>query len=95
MPITMPCAANLAMTTVLPFSPPTPPDKLLNALSQASYIHVREGRGAINFSRFNQAMMHATTSPLYAICASNDVAVSMMDGKQRPVTDAGSDRRSG
>lgn len=37
--------------------------KLLNALSQASYIHVREGRGAINFSRFNQAyMMHATTS---------------------------------
>ncbi len=55
--------------------------KLLNALSQASYIHVREGRGAINFSRFNQAyMMHATTSPLYAICASNDVAVSMMDG---------------
>lgn len=25
-------------------------------------------------------MMHATTSPLYAICASNDVAVSMMDG---------------
>lgn len=28
--------------------------KLLNALSQASYIHVREGRGAINFSRFNQ-----------------------------------------
>ncbi|MRS14572.1 arginine decarboxylase [Enterobacteriaceae bacterium RIT691] len=55
--------------------------KLLNALSQASYIHVREGRGAINFARFNQAyMMHATTSPLYAICASNDVAVSMMDG---------------
>ncbi len=55
--------------------------KLLNALSQASYIHVREGRGAINFSRFNQAyMMHATTSPLYAICTSNDVAVSMMDG---------------
>ena len=53
--------------------------KLLNALSQASYIHVREGRGAINFSRFNQAyMMHATTSPLYAICASNDVAVHFL-----------------
>lgn len=33
--------------------------KLLNALSQASYIHVREGRGAVNFSRFNRAyMMH-------------------------------------
>lgn len=55
--------------------------KLLNALSQASYIHVRDGRGSVDFSRFNQAyMMHATTSPLYAICASNDVAVSMMDG---------------
>lgn len=59
--------------------------KLLNALSQASYIHVREGRGAVNFSRFNQAyMMHATTSPLYAICASNDIAVSMMDGNSGP-----------
>ncbi|MGL5659762.1 MAG: arginine decarboxylase [Aeromonas sp.] len=57
--------------------------KLLNALSQASYIHVRDGREAINFARFNQAyMMHATTSPLYAICASNDVAASMMDGNR-------------
>ncbi len=55
--------------------------KLLNALSQASYIHVRNGRSAVDFNRFNQAyMMHATTSPLYAICASNDIAVSMMDG---------------
>ncbi len=33
--------------------------KLLNALSQASYIHVREGRGAINFSRFNQGLHDA------------------------------------
>ncbi len=51
--------------------------KLLNALSQASYIHVREGRGAVNFSLPLQPayMMHATTSKLYAICASNDVAV--------------------
>ncbi|WP_340610909.1 arginine decarboxylase [Xenorhabdus bharatensis] len=55
--------------------------KLLNALSQASFIHVRDGRNPIDFSRFNQAyMMHATTSPLYAICASNDIATSMMDG---------------
>lgn len=55
--------------------------KLLNALSQASFIHVRDGRNSVDFSRFNQAyMMHATTSPLYAICASNDIAVSMMDG---------------
>ncbi|WP_434355979.1 arginine decarboxylase [Parasalinivibrio latis] len=57
--------------------------KLLNALSQASWLHVRNGKGAISFERFNQAyMMHATTSPLYAISASNDVAVAMMDGNK-------------
>lgn len=56
--------------------------KLLNALSQASYIHVRNGENAINFDRFNQAyMMHTSTSPLYAICASNDVAANMMKGE--------------
>jgi arginine decarboxylase len=55
--------------------------KLLAALSQASYIHVRDGKGAIDHHRFNQAyMMHTTTSPLYAIVASNDIATSMMDG---------------
>lgn len=54
--------------------------KLLNALSQASYVHVRNGRKAIDFDRFNQAyMLHATTSPLYAICASNDISSAMMD----------------
>ena len=53
--------------------------KLLNALSQASYIHVREGRHPVPFDRFNQAyMLHATTSPLYAICASNDISAAMM-----------------
>ncbi len=53
--------------------------KLLAALSQASYIHVRNGRNAIEFNRFNQSyMMQATTSPLYAICASNDIATEMM-----------------
>ncbi|WP_025821518.1 arginine decarboxylase [Shewanella marina] len=57
--------------------------KLLNALSQASWLHVRHGKSSIDFSRFNQAyMMHATTSPLYAISASNDVAVSQMDGNR-------------
>lgn len=57
--------------------------KLLNALSQASYIHIREGRGNIQPAQFNQSyMMHATTSPLYSIAASNDVAAAMMDGKQ-------------
>ncbi|WP_305374143.1 arginine decarboxylase [Photobacterium leiognathi] len=55
--------------------------KLLNALSQASWIHIRYGKDHINFERFNQSyMMHATTSPLYAISASNDIAVSQMDG---------------
>ena len=56
--------------------------KLLAALSQASYIHVRDGKGAIDHHRFNQAyMMHTTTSPLYAIVASNDITVGD-DGRQ-------------
>ena len=55
--------------------------KLLAALSQASMIHVREGRNPISHSRFNEAfMMHASTSPNYAIIASNDVSAAMMDG---------------
>jgi arginine decarboxylase len=55
--------------------------KLLAALSQSSYTHVRDGKGAIDHHRFNQAyMMHTTTSPLYAIVASNDIASAMMDG---------------
>ncbi len=55
--------------------------KMLAALSQASYIHVRDGKGAIDHHRFNQAyMMHTTTSPLYAIVASNDITSAMMDG---------------
>lgn len=56
--------------------------KLLAALSQASYIHVRDGKGAIDHHVFNQAyMMHTSTSPLYAIIASNDITSAMMDGK--------------
>jgi len=56
--------------------------KLLAALSQASYIHIRDGKGAIDHHRFNQAyMMHTTTSPLYAIVASNDITAAMMDGR--------------
>ena len=55
--------------------------KMLAALSQSSYIHVRDGKGAIDHHRFNQAyMMHTSTSPLYAIVASNDIASAMMDG---------------
>ena len=61
--------------------------KLLNALSQASYIHVREGRRPVPFERFNQAyMLHATTSPLYAICASNDISAAMMARCGRSLT---------
>jgi arginine decarboxylase len=55
--------------------------KLLAALSQTSYIHVRDGRGAIDHGRFNEAYgAQASTSPLYALIASNDVAAAMMDG---------------
>jgi arginine decarboxylase len=55
--------------------------KLLAALSQTAYIHVRDGQGAIDHGRFNQAYCsQTTTSPLYALIASNDVAAAMMDG---------------
>jgi len=55
--------------------------KLLAALSQASMIHIRQGRMPIEHSRFNESfMMHTTTSPLYAIIASCDVSAKMMDG---------------
>lgn len=55
--------------------------KLLAALSQASMIHLREGREKMEHARFNESfMMHASTSPQYAIIASNDVSAAMMDG---------------
>lgn len=55
--------------------------KLLAALSQASFIHVRDGRNPIPHALFNETfMMHASTSPNYAIIASNDVSAAMMDG---------------
>ncbi|MFD1217835.1 Orn/Lys/Arg family decarboxylase [Microbulbifer celer] len=55
--------------------------KLLAALSQASMIHIRDGRRPIEHGRFNEAfMMHASTSPLYSIMASNDVSAAMMAG---------------
>jgi lysine decarboxylase/arginine decarboxylase len=55
--------------------------KLLAALSQASMIHVRNGRAPIEHGRFNEAfMMHTSTSPLYAIIASLDVSSKMMEG---------------
>ncbi|HSX51405.1 MAG TPA: Orn/Lys/Arg decarboxylase N-terminal domain-containing protein, partial [Cellvibrio sp.] len=55
--------------------------KLLAALSQTSFIHIRDGKGAIDHGRFNEAYCsQASTSPLYALIASNDVAAAMMDG---------------
>jgi lysine decarboxylase/arginine decarboxylase len=55
--------------------------KLLAALSQASFIHVRDGKNPIPHGLFNETfMMHASTSPNYAIIASNDVSAAMMDG---------------
>lgn len=54
--------------------------KLLAALSQASMIHMREGRHHVDTDLFNESfMMHASTSPQYAILASLDVSTKMMD----------------
>ena len=59
--------------------------KLLAALSQASLLHIRDGRSPIPHARFNESfMMHASTSPLYPIIVSNDVTAAMMDGPGRP-----------
>jgi len=55
--------------------------KLLAAISQSSYIHVRDGRNPIPHHRFNESfMMHGSTSPLYPIIASCEIAASMMEG---------------
>jgi arginine/lysine/ornithine decarboxylase len=55
--------------------------KLLAALSQASFLHIRDGRSPIPHEQFNESfMMHASTSPLYTIIISNDITAAMMDG---------------
>jgi len=55
--------------------------KLLAALSQASMVHVKDGRRPIDHARFNEGfMMHTSTSPCYPILASNDISTRMMDG---------------
>ncbi|MFF8382277.1 Orn/Lys/Arg decarboxylase N-terminal domain-containing protein [Streptomyces kanasensis] len=58
--------------------------KLLAALSQSAMVHVRPApRAPVEHERFNEAlMMHGTTSPLYPMIASLDVATAMMDGPQ-------------
>ena len=70
--------------------------KLLAALSQASYLHIRDGRSPIPHARFNESfMMHASTSPLYTIIASNDITSAMMDGPGGPtLTTKSSKKRS-
>lgn len=55
--------------------------KLLAALSQSSFIHIRNGRNPIEHSRFNESfVIQASTSPLYAMFASNEVGAAMMEG---------------
>ena len=57
--------------------------KLLAALSQSSFIHVRNGRNPVEHSRFNESYAaQATTSPLYAMAASNEMSAAMMDGPE-------------
>ncbi|MBS9432690.1 Orn/Lys/Arg decarboxylase N-terminal domain-containing protein [Photorhabdus hainanensis] len=57
--------------------------KMLAALSQSSYIHIRNGKKPVEHSRFNESyMMHSTTSPLYSLIATNEIAAAMMDGPQ-------------
>jgi arginine decarboxylase len=59
--------------------------KLLAALSQASLLHIRDGRSPIPHSRFNESyMLHASTSPFYPIVVSNDITAAMMDGPGGP-----------
>ncbi|WP_329236074.1 arginine decarboxylase [Actinoallomurus sp. NBC_01490] len=56
--------------------------KLLAALSQSSMLHVRSSpRAPVDHDRLNETfLMHASTSPLYPMIASLDVAAAMMDG---------------
>jgi arginine/lysine/ornithine decarboxylase len=59
--------------------------KLLAALSQASLLHIRDGRSPIPHERFNESfMMHSSTSPFYPIIVSNDITAAMMDGPGGP-----------
>ena len=45
-------------------------------------IHILDGKNSISHERFNESlMMHSSTSPFYAIIASNDISSAMMDNK--------------
>ncbi|MBB5957139.1 arginine decarboxylase [Saccharothrix tamanrassetensis] len=56
--------------------------KLLAAFSQSSMVHIKNSpRAPVEHRQFNETfMMHATTSPMYPMLASLDVAAGMMDG---------------
>ncbi|MEW9552644.1 Orn/Lys/Arg decarboxylase N-terminal domain-containing protein [Nonomuraea sp. NPDC050783] len=60
--------------------------KLLAALSQAAMLHVRPSpRAPVHYDALNETyLMHASTSPLYPMIASLDVAAAMMDGPSGP-----------
>ncbi|MFI6320173.1 Orn/Lys/Arg decarboxylase N-terminal domain-containing protein [Nonomuraea sp. NPDC050556] len=60
--------------------------KLLAALSQSAMLHIRSApRAPVDFDRFNETyLMHCSTSPLYPMIASLDVAAGMMDGPAGP-----------
>ncbi|MBP5615598.1 MAG: arginine decarboxylase [Alphaproteobacteria bacterium] len=63
--------------------------KLLAAFSQASMIHILDGKNTIPHERFNESlMMHSSTSPFYAIIASNDISSAMMDAHGQDLTDS-------
>ncbi len=65
--------------------------KLLAAFSQASMLHIKEGKRPFDFNLFNETfMMHTSTSPQYAMVASLDVASKMMEGQfgYRIISDA-------
>ncbi|WP_394297046.1 Orn/Lys/Arg family decarboxylase [Nocardiopsis valliformis] len=56
--------------------------KVLSALSQSAMLHVRSApREPVDAEQLNETyVMHASTSPLYPMIASLDVAAGMMDG---------------
>ena len=60
--------------------------KLLAALSQSAMLHVRSAdRAPVDHDRLNETyLMHCSTSPLYPMIASLDVAAAMMDGPAGP-----------
>lgn len=54
--------------------------KMLAALSQSSFIHVRPGKDAISEHAFNEAYCaQSSTSPFYPMIASNEISAAMMD----------------